>query len=149
MTNLTKMVIVSYKNPDFTSETAKYVVRVNPEKYSQNFQIRYDSEGPPGSMNSTLKYERSIPAEMRFELLFDVTGAIMGSATDLAVEIEAFKKVVYDYEGMIHSPQYLRIYWGKMSFGARLSSLSITYTLFRANGEPLRARADAAFTNYE
>lgn len=143
-----KLVIVSYAKPDFSSKVGQFTVQVNPEKYTQTYRIDYDETGAPGSMNTALKFTRQPPAEMKFELLFDATGAIDDSPADLAAQISAFQTVVYDYDGSIHEPRYLKLYWGKMSFGARLTSLSINYTLFAPNGAPLRARADVAFANY-
>lgn len=145
----TKMVIVSYTKPDFTGKAGQYTVLVNPEKYSQTLDVTYESTGAPGSKNSTLKFSKMPPAELKFELLFDATGAIENSPTDLATEIATFQKVVYDYDGTIHEPRYLMLYWGKMKFGARLTSLNYSYTLFAPNGAPLRAKADVSFKNYE
>lgn len=148
MGNPTKMVIVSYEKSDFTSKVAQYTVLVNPEKYSQSYKITYDTNGAPGSMNTAMKFTKMPPSELKFELLFDATGAIDGSPTDLAAEIATFQSVVYDYDGAIHEPRYLKLYWGKMSFGARLTSLSFNYTLFAPSGAPLRAKADVTFQNY-
>jgi LysM repeat protein len=145
----TKMVIVSYEKPDFTSKVSQYTVLVNPEKYTQSFKIVYDTNGAPGSMNTPLKFTKMPPAELKFELLFDATGTIDGSPKDLAKEIATFQDVVYNYDGGIHEPRYLKLYWGKMSFGARLTSMTFNYTLFAPNGAPLRAKADVAFQNYE
>lgn len=149
MPNPAKMVIVSYTKPDFTAKAGQYTVQVNPEKYSQTYQIVYDTTAAQGSMNTALKFSRMPPAELKFELLFDATGAIDGSPTDLAAAITSFQQVVYNYDGSIHEPRYLKLYWGKMSFGARLTSMTFNYTLFAPNGAPLRARADVAFSNYE
>jgi nucleoid-associated protein YgaU len=145
----TKMVIVSYTNSDFTGNAGQYTVLVNPEKYSQTLQVTYDSNGAPGSKKTALKFTNMPPAELKFELVFDATGAIDGSPTDLAAEIMNFQKVVYEYDGTIHEPRYLMLYWGKMKFGARLTSLAYNYTLFASNGAPLRAKVDVGFKNYE
>jgi phage tail protein X len=149
MANPTKMVIVSYTKPDFTSKAGQFTVQVNPEKYTQTYQIVYDSTAAQGSMNTSLKFSRMPPAELKFELLFDATGAIDGSPDDLAASISEFQDVVYNYDGSIHEPRYLKLYWGKMSFGARLTSMTFSYTLFAPSGAPLRARADVSFSNYE
>ena len=83
---------------------------------------------------------------MKFELLFDATGAIDNSPANLTDAISDFQQVVYNYDGAIHEPRYLKLYWGKLSFGARLTSLTLNYTLFAPNGTPLRARADVSFS---
>lgn len=145
----TKLYIVAYSDPQFKTEAGEYSVRVNPEKYSQTFKIHYDTQAASGAANSPAKFSRVAPTEMRFELLFDATGAIAGSPDDLNAEINAFKNIVYRYDGKIHEPRYLGLFWGKLRFGARLTSLTFTYTLFTPAGRPLRAKADAAFVGYE
>ena len=144
-----KMVIFAYTQPDFTDKVGQYEVQVNPEKYSQTYSIIYDREGAPGSMNTALKFSRMPPAELKFELLFDSTGVIDTTTTDLTATLAEFQKIVYSYDGSIHEPRYLRISWGTLAFGARLTALSLNYTLFSPEGHPLRARADVTFANYE
>ncbi|MDC0713314.1 hypothetical protein POL68_32930 [Stigmatella sp. ncwal1] len=144
----TKLVIKAYKTPDFSGEAGAYTVRVNPEKYSQSFEVRYNEEGSAGSMNVPLTFDHMLPSRLRFELLFDVTGALPNSATDLAEEINSFLSVVYNYQGSIHEPYYLKLYWGSLVFGARLMDLQLQYTLFRPDGSPLRARAEVSFASF-
>jgi hypothetical protein len=144
-----KMVIVAYEKSDFTGKVGQYSAQVNPEKYSQSFSISYDKQGAPGSMNTALKFSRMPPAELKFELLFDATGVLDGSPKELTAAIADFQKIVYSYDGSIHEPRYLQITWGTLSFGARLTALSLSYTLFSPEGKPLRARADVTFANYE
>lgn len=149
MPNPAKMFIVGYEKSDYTGKVGQYTVQVNPEKYTQSFQIQYDRQGAAGSMNTPLKFNRMPPAEMKFELLFDATGALDGSPDDLAGTISDFMDIVYRYDGSIHEPRYLQVTWGKLTFGARLTSLSLNYTLFSPDGAPLRARADVTFMRYE
>jgi hypothetical protein len=149
MVDPSKMTIFWYETQDLSGDPkGEYVVRVNPEKYSQTHAVSYDQGGAIGANNTAVKFERSPPATMQFELLFDGTGVIANSPTDVAAEIDAFQAAVYAYDGVIHSPRYLRIYWGALSFGARLTEMTVNYTMFRGNGSLLRARADVTFINY-
>jgi hypothetical protein len=66
----------------------------------------------------------------------------------IAEQIDAFKKLVFSYNGNIHSPNYLKLVWGTMLFRCRLASLSINYTMFKPDGTPLRARAKASFIGF-
>lgn len=144
----TKMTVKSFKNPDFSGSVGEYDVRINPEKYSQTYEIKYNATPAVGAMNASLQFDHMPPKKMQFELVFDATGAIPNSATDLATEIKNFQSVVYDYSGTIHEPYYLKIYWGSMYFGARLTAMTVNYTLFRPDGAPLRARVNVTFTEY-
>ena len=143
-----KLVIYAYSDSAMSSQVGKYTVRVNPEKYTQTFSVVYNQNGAAGSANVPLKFDHQRPSTIKFELVFDATGAIPGSATDLTTEINKFLGVVYNYQGSIHEPYYLTLYWGDLTFGARLTDLSLSYTMFRPDGTPLRARGDVTFTNY-
>ena len=47
--------------------------------------------------------------------------------------------------GDIHSVPYVKLIWGDFLFKGRLQNLEITYTLFKSDGTPLRAKAAATF----
>lgn len=144
----TKLIIYAYSNSAMTAQVGQYTVRVNPEKYTQTFAAVYNQSGAAGSANVPLKFDHQRPSTIKLELLFDATGAIPGSATNLTTEISSFLAVVWSYQGSIHEPYYLKLFWGDLTFGARLTELSLSYTLFRPDGTPLRARGEVSFANY-
>jgi nucleoid-associated protein YgaU len=41
------------------------------------------------------------------------------------------------------------LFWGSLAFSARLTDYSLTYTLFKPDGTPLRAKADVTFAHYQ
>lgn len=143
-----KLKIQAYSDAAFSSKVGEYAVLVNPEKYSHRFEISYNQQAAPGEPNVPLKFDHQGPSKVQFELLFDVTGAIPGSPNNLAAEIKKFLRVAYDYQGTIHEPYYLKLFWGDLVFGARLTDLSLQYTLFRPDGTALRAKADVTFTSF-
>src|SRR5690606_28803951 len=63
-------------------------------------------------------------------------------------DIEQFKKVIFDYNGDEHKPNYLMISWGTLLFKGTLSEMDITFKLFKADGTPLRALANAKFKGF-
>ena len=83
-------------------------------------------------------------------MIFDGSGVVDKNKTNILKEIETFRKLVYDYNGDIHKSNYLKIMWGSNpAFQCHLTSLSITYKLFRPDGTPIRAEAKASFKNFE
>lgn len=142
-----KLIIYSFQDEQLQSYVGKYQVLVNPEEYNQSYTVSYNKQKPMGSSGVTLKFDSVDAQQMDFKLLFDATGAIPNSVTDLAAEIQNFLSVVYDYQGSIHQPYYLKLIWGKMVFCARLTKLSIRYSLFRPDGSPLRAHVDLSFSS--
>ncbi|MEP1032649.1 LysM peptidoglycan-binding domain-containing protein [Ekhidna sp.] len=150
MAKLQQMTVVGYKDENFSSKVGAYTAMLNPETYSQNFDVQYNVEQGQGTPDATIKYEKSTPSTVNFDLVFDATGVVNSKRTNLQSEISKFKKVVYDYNGNIHSPNYLKLIWGKaMLYKCRLTSLKINYTLFKPDGSPLRAKLSTSFKEFQ
>ena len=121
---------------------------INPESYTQSYKLKFSKSGQgQGTSGQQLKYEYSEPGEMSFEFLFDNTGIIDGKKRDSIVEdIQKFCKVLIDYNGDAHEPRHFKLVWGKNSiFKGRVTSLDITYKLFKPDGTPIRATAKVTF----
>lgn len=144
------LTLIGYKDNAMKSQVGTYKALINPDKYSQRYEIHFNDEQGLGTPNATLKYKKTTPAGLDFELIFDGTGVLSTSRTDVLSDITNFKNVVYYYNGTIHKPNYLRLIWGKgLSFQCQLTSLSFTYTLFKSDGSPLRAKANVSFKEYQ
>jgi len=121
---------------------------INPESYTQSFKLKFSKSGQgQGSSGQQLKYEYSEPGEMSFDFLFDNTGIIDGIPRDSITEdIKKFRSVLTDYKGDAHEPRHFKLVWGENSiFKGRVTSLEITYKLFKPDGTPLRASAKVTF----
>lgn len=139
MGELTKMKIVAYKDPDFSSQLGDYDVLVNPENYKQKNEQQYSTNDTTiGSSVQTSKYKGGGTGLFDIVLFFDGTGIISKSKVD--DQIKEVKDLVYRYNGDIHEPNYLRVYWGTQSlFQGRLKSWNVSYTMLDMDGSPLRA----------
>jgi phage tail protein X len=153
---LEKMKISSWSDGDFTQKMEEMPVAINPEKYSHSYKICYTDPQAQGSPGGSPKFNK-VPSEVvKFELVFDATGVVppapgtaAGSPADgIAKQVERFRNVVFAYSGKIHSPKFLTLAWGKLFFRCRLQALDFTYTLFKPDGTPLRARANTTFIGY-
>lgn len=121
---------------------------INPESYTQSYKLKFSKSGQgQGSSGQQLKYEYSEPGEMSFDFLFDNTGIIDGTPRDsIADDVQKFRKVLTDYKGDAHEPRHFKLVWGENSiFKGRVTSLDITFKLFRPDGTPLRATAKVTF----
>jgi phage tail protein X len=121
---------------------------INPESYTLGYKLKFSKSGQgQGTSGQQLKYEYTEPGEMSFDFLFDNTGIIDGKPRDSITEdIEKFRKVLIDYKGDAHEPRHFKLVWGENSiFKGRVTSLEITYKLFRPDGTPLRATAKVTF----
>lgn len=148
--SLSYLTITAYKDKSFSDKIGSYTVMINPEKYTQNSTVEYSFEQGQGAPGTTIKYKMTTPQTISFDLIFDATGVVSQKRTDLAKEIDTFKKLVYDFNGQIHSPNYLELKWGAgLSFECRLTSMSTDYTMFRPDGNPLRAKVKVSFKGYK
>lgn len=154
--SLEKMTVIAYQKSNFTSEVGRFTVFINPEKYSHTYKICWNDVQAQGSPGGSPNFNKVPSDSVKFELVFDGTGVVASKLpgvlpfTDdgIVAQIDAFKKLVFNYNGNIHSPNFLKLSWGTLLFKCRLQSLSISYTLFKPDGTPLRARADATFIGY-
>jgi len=143
MGELTKMKIVAFKDPDYSSKLGEYDVLVNPENYKQkNEQLYSTTDTTNGSSAQTAKYKGGGSGLFEIALFFDGTGVI--TKEKVADQIKKVRDLIYKYNGDIHEPNYLRVYWGTQSlFQGRLKSWNVNYTMLDMDGSPLRAEATA------
>lgn len=150
---LTKLRIIAYSDEEFENEVGdgKFTTLINPDKYAFSYKIVQNEEQAPGTSSSAPKFNKILPENLDLNFVFDRTGAIKTSkASDDGVvkDIEQFKKVVFDYNGDKHKPNYLKISWGTLLFKGTLLEMSIEYKLFNSDGTPIRAMATAKFQRF-
>ena len=152
---LQKLEIHAFNDPKLDKKDevdgSPYITAINPEKYSLKFKSEYSSEDEAGSSGSGPKFVRSLPEDIDLEFLFDRTGVFEDSpATDDGIkdDLDSFKKIVFEYKGDKHKPNYLKISWGDLLFPCVMTDLSIEYKLFNSNGKAIRAIAKAKFTKF-
>lgn len=162
---LKKLEIKAYSDPQFSQEIANGEFRtlVNPEKYSYKYKIEQNEDQASGTSSSSPRFNKVPPENLELEFVFDRTGVIVdygspNSDSDDKVfkdegsgvidDIETFKRVVFDYNGDEHRPNYLIISWGTLLFKGTLSEMDISFKLFKPSGMPLRATARAKFKGF-
>lgn len=134
-------------------QSQKISVLINPNELSVDYQVEMKNFSPLGSTGYGKKFKGFRPAKISFDLIFDGTGAVAPQpssfALDVVAQIKAVMDVVYTYEGDQHEPNIVQLVWGNLSYDARLERFSTKYTLFKANGRPLRATASLGFSSYK
>jgi hypothetical protein len=126
---------------------------INPESYSHDFGLRYTGttgrgSGPIGSSAPVPKYAMAEAEKMSFSIVLDGTGVVEDARErTVAEQVETLRRIVYDYDGDEHEPTAVKIMWGKgiKAFFGRLSSMSMSYTLFHPAGDALRAKVSMDF----
>jgi hypothetical protein len=159
---LAKMLLEVYQDNRFQTKIGTFTLSINPEQFSQQFKVIYSRSQPGGSQHNDPTYKCTKPQELTLDFVFDGTGAVPDSRhpgqfhRDVVAELQEFFRLAYTMNPATHKPNYLRLLWGKMSFGfgnkngfnCLLSDLKVNYTLFSPNGTPLRAKLSATFTSY-
>ena len=161
---LIKLRIKAYKDEQFSEEVAdgEFRTLVNPNKYSFKYKIEQNDDQASGTSASAPRFNKILPEDLSLEFIFDRTGVITdygaaGTSDDktfkdegggIIDDIDKFKKVVFDYNGDEHKPNYLIISWGTLLFKGTLTEMDITYKLFKSDGTPLRATASAKFKGF-
>ena len=150
--NSKKLTVHAYSDKRLERKTGEFVLPINPEKYEQSFKIEYDVQPAQGSQGVEGRFKSTAPEELQLEFLFDGTGTAYGyTRPDQTVQqqMDEFKETVYDMEGTIHQPRYLKLIWKDFTFDCILSQMKVTYTLFDSEGSPVRAKLNCTFLNYK
>ncbi len=148
---LKKLKITGYKDDKFSKPagSGEFSSLLNPEKYQFKYKVEYTEAQGQGTSASQPKFVRTPPEDLELEFLFDRTGVINGqnnaTGDGIIEDIETFKKIVFDYSGDEHKPNYVKIGWGTLLFKGTLAEMSIEFKLFGSDGTPLRAVAKTKF----
>ena len=145
-----KLTITAYKDYNYSASTGQFEVLINPEKYDTSQEVKYDDKQAIGTPAAEPRFMGVPSEECKLTLLFDSTGLVPSTPASLkgktlAQQIDAFLEVTSDFKGDIHRPPPLELVWGSFTFKGVLSDLQITYNIFKPDGTPVRAQAEASF----
>ena len=158
--NISKLVIHAFSDKEFKNELtgSLFTAPINPESFTKNFKVELDSRTPHGSSGVDPNFKSSGPQELKLEFILDGTGTMEGykgiknkegKEASVHDQLENFLKCVYDYDGEIHKPHYLIVFWGsEIKFPCVLSNLEVNHTLFDNSGFPVRVKISATFMGY-
>ena len=151
MFGLKKMRIAAYSKPDYSGSPDAFEVWINPASYTHDYGIKHNNRQAQGSSGASPSFNRVCQETVSFELIVDATGVIPTDdsiANGVADVIERFKTMSVNVKGAIHQPKYLKLSWAQLQFQCVLSKLNVTYTLFRPDGTPLRAKLAVTFISF-
>jgi hypothetical protein len=126
-----------------------FTLQVNPSTINIDHKNQYSSESGMGSIGSDQKFNKTEPATFSFKTILDGTGVIRPVRIDVKAMIDAVKDICYNYHGDKHEPNKIIIIWGTLLFKGILTKLNVTYKLFSAEGNLLRAELDISFGEYK
>lgn len=127
---------------------------INPDTINTSHKNKFSHLKGINTSGRNADYAYSHSDEMSLQLTLDDTlstvfiGKELGSTTNgITAEVEDFLESCFYIDGDIHRPRFLRLEWGQISFDCRLKSINVSYTLFNADGNPLRAILDTVFVS--
>lgn len=150
--SIEKMTFKAYTDNTFKTEVKgiePFVAQVNPDTFSRKLSVSWAADQRMNSQNSEGKRAGIGAENYSFKLLFDGTGIVDGTR-DVQAKIGDFLNVVYKLPKSCEeagSTAYVRIAYCGEVFSCMANSININYTLFSADGTPLRASLDCSFTS--
>lgn len=150
---LEKLKLVAYSDAEFSNKVGdgEFSTLLNPEKYLYKYKIEQNEDQAAGTSAAPIKFSKKLPEELELEFVFDRTGVIpeKGRTADGIIDdLEHFKKVILEYNGDQHKPNYVMISWGSLLFKGSLIEMTVEFKLFRPDGTPLRAIVKAKFKGF-
>lgn len=147
-----KMKITAYTDDSFNSVYKPALkLPINPEKVKLGKGIRYAEDKQLGSLNGSNVYVRYQPETLHFEYLLDMT-AIEDEDDNkdkpVHAMVDEIESRLYDYNTEGHRPSFVKVEYGDITFFGQLKTLDTEYTLFDADGLPLRAELKVTLTGY-
>jgi len=143
--------ITGYTDEEFQTafEGQPYSVMINPDTLKWQRNIEYNEQQTPDSSSASQKYKCTSSDKLNFDIVIDCTGVVDSKRVNMVTEINSLEKIVYTYNGDIHRPNYVKVQWGSsLTFKGVLDSFDISYTLFKPDGSPLRAKISLGFSQY-
>ncbi|HVZ25607.1 MAG TPA: hypothetical protein VG842_06120 [Sediminibacterium sp.] len=150
---LKKVKIESFKDPDCNEPVPDGEIEafINPKEYTRSVKVDYTKVSVMGDPQTTLVFSKFGDGNLVLgDFIVDGTGLVNNTSfdnTDVDGYVQKFQDVVTKYIGEIHSPPYLKITWGNLSFVCVCESFTVKYTLFRPDGTALRAAITLSLMN--
>ncbi len=121
-------------------------VEFNPAEYSMEYSATYSEKAPPGLSNPILRFVNGNAQVLSMELLFDTYTD--GKGADVSIETSKFTDLV-SIDGDFHAPPRVQFAWGSFSFKAVVEKISQKFTMFQADGTPVRATLSVTFKQHK
>lgn len=153
---LTRCIVEGGKTTEKRDKGDIFKTTINPADYKHSHAINYSGaanseDAAIGKSNRIAKYNNVQAETVAFTLMLDATGVVPDTnGKTIASQITQLKFIAYTYDGKEHEPNVVKITWGRglTAFYGRMTSMNVDYTLFKADGTPLRAKVAMSFMSF-
>ncbi len=123
----------------------KLEVLFNPAEYSHEISNNFQETSLPGLGNPIVQFVNGQSQNLTMELFFDTW--TNGAGEDVSELTGKFAETLA-IDADLHAPPPVEFTWGSFSFKAVVQSLSQRFTMFNADGKPVRATLNVSFKQY-
>lgn len=129
-------------------------VMFNPEEYTLNQDVNYAQANVPGRSAPITQFISGNMRTLEMELFFDTLETHREGSRRLnraGQDVRTLTKKVIalmQIDPTTHAPPVLVFTWGSLSFTCVLARARQRFTMFNANGLPVRARLQVTFNEY-
>ena len=129
-------------------------VMFNPEQYTVNRDNNFAQVAIPGLRAPLLQFVHGNAQTLEMELLLDTVEAHAAGSRRLNAPGDDVRPLVNSIIGLLdidpatHAPPILLFAWASFSFTCVLTKATQQYTMFRADGAPVRAKVQVTFTEF-
>ncbi|MFM1799995.1 MAG: hypothetical protein RLZZ117_2273 [Cyanobacteriota bacterium] len=150
---LERLTISAYRDGNFKYKDGNdFVVWMNPQSYKRTLSIRTKEKAEVNSPAPSPTYMKVGDETLDFKLIFDTTGLVLSPLGSeimpedgvMALIEPLIEKIAKVPQGRKH-PNFVLLSWAQLQAKCVLTSMSITYKLFRPDGTAIRAEVDMAF----
>lgn len=134
-----KATFVGIDGPSFT-------VQYNPREFSTNKSLTWNEAETAGADPAKLQYQKGAPMTASMELIFDSTSGSGNVETQYVKPLLALTKPTVKAKsgeakdlGTLRPPAMM-FNWGAFSMPCVIESVDVTYLMFSASGDPVRAK---------
>lgn len=149
--NLVKLKIIAIPTIDASPGGGGFEAFINPEHISMSKEIQMANQPVGNTAGSASQIQGYNNDTLTFDLYFDGTGVAAGSGgsqEEVDAMIDALDKVIFKYEGSYHRPNYLVVAWASWMFRCVCKTFTISYTMFKPSGAPLRAKVSLSLQGH-
>jgi nucleoid-associated protein YgaU len=123
----------------------EFPVIFNPTEYNLEISNSFQEAAPPGLSNPIIQFVNGQTQVLTMDLLFDTYTD--GQGADVSQRTKEFAEMLA-IDGTFHAPPRVEFIWGVFTFKAVVEKLSQRFTMFLANGIPVRATLNITFKQF-